>query len=100
MKSALAAIGVTATVVLVAFVAFTTQDQTAPSFLAQSSFNGDEKAFLDFIAEFGRDYETRAEFLFRFSLFRKTLSEINAHTDPAYTQVINDFADWTDAEFK
>ena len=50
--------------------------------------------------KYHRDYVTKDEFLFRYSLFCKTLDMIKNHHNAKYTLEINKFADWTDEEFE
>jgi hypothetical protein len=60
-----------------------------------------EQQFIRFVAQNRRTYGTREEYRFRFETFQKNLAMIeerNNSNDEAVHD-INDFADWTEAEF-
>lgn len=57
--------------------------------------------FQDFISTHGKSYSTTEEYKFRFEIFKKTLAKIRAHPkDATHTIGLNQFADFTEEEFK
>lgn len=58
--------------------------------------------FANFMSEFGRQYKDTEEFEFRFSVYKKNVELIESQRKSGVTHslAINDFGDWTDAEFE
>lgn len=57
--------------------------------------------FLEFITIYGRSYQTKEEFKLRLEVFRNSLNKIKAHPKNSTSQIgVNQFADWTNVEFK
>jgi C1A family cysteine protease len=55
------------------------------------------------LAKYGKSYATKEEYNFRLELFTKTMTHItkeNARNDITFTMAVNQFADWTDEEYK
>ena len=62
-----------------------------------------EIAYMRFVTDYGKSYGTKAEFDFRYEQFQKTLKKIEEHNaNPAHksTVGVNEFSDWTEAEYK
>jgi len=66
--------------------------------------SSEEEAFVRWVAMTGKSYGTKEEFTFRFEQFKKTQAKIadyNANSaNNSSTVGLNDFADFTDAEWK
>ena len=63
----------------------------------------EEMLYMKYVTEFGKSYGTRAEFEFRMEQFKNSLAKMAFHNaDNAHgsTVGLNQFADWTDAEYK
>lgn len=61
-----------------------------------------EKEFIQHIAEYGKSYGTKEEYIFRLNEFAKkhaAIAEINAENG-SFTVGHNKFSDWTDDEYK
>ena len=60
------------------------------------------KAFLAFKRKHNRSHSTKAEFLYRFSIFQSNLQKIDTHNKKkrSFTMEVNKFADFTFEEFK
>jgi len=69
---------------------------------AASALSEIESAFLGYITEFGKSYETMAEYEFRLAQFAQKHSVINAHnaTEESYKLGHNKFSDWTQEEYE
>ena len=94
----LAVVGIAACVAVFALNAVE-QPALNSMFLAQ---NPDDKAFVDFISKYGKNYGTKDEMEFRANLFKETLIKIamnNVRQDVSYTLGINWFADSTPEEY-
>jgi len=60
-------------------------------------------AYIRYITEFEKSYGTKAEFLFRFEQFQKTMMKIAEHeSNDAHKSTVglNEFSDWTESEYK
>ena len=60
-------------------------------------------AYMKYVTEWGKSYGTKAEFVFRMEQFKKTMAKIAEHesNDAHRSQVgVNQFSDWTEAEYK
>ena len=63
----------------------------------------EEMMYMKYVTEFGKSYGTRAEFEFRMEQFKNSLAKMALHnSDNSHgsTVGLNQFADWTDAEYK
>ena len=63
----------------------------------------DEMAYMRYVTEWGKSYGTKAEFVFRMEQFKKTMAKIAEHesNDAHRSKVgVNQFSDWTEAEYK
>ena len=63
----------------------------------------EEMMYMKYVTEFGKSYGTRAEFEFRLEQFKNTVSKMavhNADNSNGSTVGLNEFADWTEAEYK
>ena len=65
-------------------------------------FDADEVAFVQYLNEFGKSYGTKEEFMFRLDAFKKQRKAILGHDEAktGHSVVLNEFSDWTDAEYK
>jgi Cathepsin propeptide inhibitor domain (I29) len=61
---------------------------------------GTEKAFLDFSARHGKNYDTLAEFNKRMLLWKATDDFIRNYPEDTFTMAHNKFSDWTPEEKK
>jgi len=62
-----------------------------------------ERVYLQYLAEHGKSYATKEEYLFRLAEFTKkmvTLEEYNAQNDDDAELAVNHMSDWTDDEYK
>lgn len=68
----------------------------------QSPSDQFELEFTNYMTKFDKSYVTEDEYSFRRSIFNKNLEIINAHNAKglSWTLGINEFTDWTDAEYK
>lgn len=67
-----------------------------------TAITADEQEYLKFVARYGRNYGTKEEFSFRLQTFtenKKSIDQFNAENHTS-TVDVNQFADWTAAEFK
>ena len=57
---------------------------------------------MEWIQEFGRSYGTKEEYHFRFEQFKKQMAFIAQHDEEYYGHSVglNEFSDYTDAEYK
>ena len=63
----------------------------------------EEMMYMKYVTEFGKSYGTRAEFEYRMEQFKNSLAKMALHnSDNSHgsTVGLNQFADWTDAEYK
>jgi len=63
----------------------------------------EEMMYMKYVTEYGKSYGTKAEFEFRLEQFKKTMSKMAAHNmdnDMQSTVGLNQFSDWTEAEYK
>ena len=63
----------------------------------------EEMAYMRYVTEWGKSYGTKAEFTFRMEQFKKTMAKIAEHeSNDAHksTVGVNQFSDWTEAEFE
>jgi C1A family cysteine protease len=63
----------------------------------------EEMMYMKYVTEYGKSYGTKAEFEFRLDQFKKTMAKMAAHNmdNAAQSTVgLNQFSDWTDAEYK
>ena len=63
----------------------------------------EEMAYMRYVTEFGKSYGTKAEFSFRLDQFKKTMAKMAEHQANAAhgsTVGLNEFSDWTEAEYK
>jgi cathepsin F len=63
----------------------------------------EEMMYMKYITEWGKSYGTRAELDFRLEQFKLTLNKIAFHNSEnrhGSTVALNEFSDWTDAEYK
>jgi C1A family cysteine protease len=65
------------------------------------SYNADAE-FLKFVQEHSKSYTTESEYTFRQSLFANNLKIVEEHNakGKSWTLGVNEFSDWTDAEYK
>ena len=62
-----------------------------------------EHRFLEYLAEHGKSYATREEFMFRLNIFTQkmqVIEEHNSRNDVSHSLGLNHMADWTDHEYK
>jgi C1A family cysteine protease len=61
-----------------------------------------ESQFTSYMTNYGKNYQTEAEYNFRLSVFQDSLRVINAHNakGKSYTMGVNAFTDWTKEEYK
>ena len=79
----------------------------ADSFSSPASFlqlSGPEAAFNHYIAKYGKSYGTKEEYQFRLQQFLESYKLIMTHNaensaDHGFFMGLNQFSDWTDAEF-
>jgi C1A family cysteine protease len=60
-------------------------------------------AYMRYVTEWGKSYGTKAEFKFRLEQFKKymaAMAEHNQDNDAGHEMGINQFSDWTAAEYK
>jgi len=63
----------------------------------------DEMAYMRYVTEWGKSYGTKAEFVFRMEQFKQTMANIAEHeSNDAHKSTVglNQFSDWTHAEYK
>ena len=63
----------------------------------------EEMMYMKYVTEYGKSYGTKAEFEFRLDQFKQSMVKMAAHnTDNAAQSTVglNQFSDWTDAEYK
>ncbi len=67
-----------------------------------TAITADEQDYLKFVAKYGRNYGTKEEFSFRLATFVENKKKIAKHNSANHTSTagVNQFADWTVAEFK
>lgn len=73
-----------------------------PTALYQA-FTQEDTAFLEYVSEYNKLYGTKEEFAFRGEQFKQALSEITKHNQQngeTYVLGLNQFADYTKAEYK
>ena len=97
MKKILFAIGATAVVAAVALFALSSGPVAGNAFF--HGLHDYEHAFLDFIAEYDRSYQTKREFMFRLANFRRSYDYVQNFESDSMTVGINDMSDLTDEEF-
>jgi len=59
--------------------------------------------YMKYVSEYGKSYGTKAEFEFRLDQFKNTMAKMAAHNmenSHQSTVGLNQFSDWTDAEYK
>ena len=62
-----------------------------------------EMAFMRYVSEWGKSYGTKAEFEFRFEQFERNMAVIAEHNSDnsnGHALALNEFSDWTQAEYK
>lgn len=64
-----------------------------------------ESAFQQYLAKFGKSYETKAEYLHRLEIFANNYQKINDHNsknenEHGLTMGLNQFSDMSEKEFK
>jgi len=62
-----------------------------------------EMAFMKYVTEWNKSYGTHSEFKFRFEQFERNMAKIAEHNmdnEMGSTTELNEFADWTEAEYK
>lgn len=83
--------------------AFGIKHATDDSQLFDDIMTSDDYEFINFVSKHGKSYGTRAEFNFRKQQFQKALDKVadhNSQNGATYTLGINEFADWTEQEWK
>jgi len=62
----------------------------------------EEMAYMRYVTEWGKSYGTKAEFEFRLEQFKNTMKKMAEHQEngSASEVALNQFADWTSAEYK
>ena len=63
----------------------------------------EEMMYMKYVTEYGKSYGTKAEFEFRLDQFKQTMAKMAAHNEDnaaKSTVGLNQFADWTNAEYK
>ena len=63
----------------------------------------EEMAYMKYVTEWGKTYGTKAEFEFRLEQFKQNLAKMayhNAQNEHGSTVGLNQFSDWTEAEYK
>ena len=63
----------------------------------------EEMMYMKYVTEYGKSYGTKAEFEFRMDQFKKNLAKMAAHNaenEHGSTVGLNQFSDWTEAEYK
>ena len=63
----------------------------------------EEMAYMRYVTEWGKSYGTKAEFVFRMEQFKKTMAKMAEHEsneEHNSTVGLNQFSDWTEAEYK
>lgn len=60
-------------------------------------------AYINYVSDWGKSYGTKAEFEFRLEQFKNTLAKMAEHesnNEHGSTVELNEFSDWTEAEYK
>lgn len=73
------------------------------TFLASNPFTEAERAFINYVSEFGRTYGTKEEYAYRLQVFAQNWEDLvshNSQNDAGYFKAINEYSDWTPEEFK
>lgn len=94
--TALAIVGVAATVALFALTTFTPKGVTMYT-------QEDDFAFIQFIAKYGKSYASKNEHMKRAEIFKANMQMIreeNLKGENAFTLGVNRFADMNEADFK
>ncbi len=98
MKNAILAIGAVAFVAGVALFALSAEKPANTFFL--SGMDDYENEYLDFVVKYGRSFEDKTDYAFRLAVFAQNFAFVSKSNDDDLELAINEFADWTEAEYK
>lgn len=87
---------------LALFVYLDMESPLEPSNFLSSPFSSHERAFINFIGKYKRNYATVEEYAYRIKIFAKVWEDIKNHnaTKEGYTKAINKFSDLSSQEWK